>query len=721
MISFAIRNTFITLAVALGLAVAGLWAWRNVPVDAIPDLSDNQVIVWASVAGQNPQDMDQQVTAAGPRTAGLPGVQTVRGMSLYGASYVYIIFEESRDLYDCRTRVLERLSQMQGVLPAGVTPRLGPDATAMGQVFAFTLHGPRDVEASASCSIRSWCPPCKAYPGVAEVAPAGGVVREYQIDVDPARIEEQGLTLDMLMMAVQQAGRDVGAMSVEQSGVETMIRGAGFIRSVEDVENIVLRGNAAWRAGLRLGDIAEVHLGGQFRQGALADENTANTWAPSSACAWAKIPRPSSRPSSAGSPSWPRPWAEQLTALPFYDRSQLIHETTETLTRTLREAIFTTILVVVVFLLHARASLRGGHQPAAGHAVRLPGDAPVRGERQYHEPGRHRHRHRRDGGFRHHHDGEHHPAPGGPAGKMPPRKTAMPVSPFHREIIEAVVAAAREVTRPLITSAATTIIGFLPIFALTDQAGRLFEPLALTKSLAIGGAVLFGTLLVPLLCRLLLPPWHIRKPILIGLAGAAAGSAFGWFIRDGWALPMDHGRWALQVPGWLFAPAFAVLCGSAVWKIGREKLVNYEENPVSYAIHVAYEWAYNHIQRHRVAFTLVIAIMAGAGYLLGAGWTTLSWPLRKVVDLAGGDFRETRLHDALVRTFPGVRSSFLPPLDEGSLLFHALPARARRTGRNPARDDEAEPADFRRTRGGLGHGQAGPRRNSARSGPAGHD
>jgi Cu(I)/Ag(I) efflux system membrane protein CusA/SilA len=112
-----------------------------------------------------------------------------------------------------------------------------------------------------------------------------------------------------------------------------------------------------------------------------------------------------------------------------------------------------------------------------------------------------------------------------------------------------------------------------------------------------------------------------------------------------------------------------------VWKIGREKLVNYEENPVSYAIHVAYEWAYNHIQRHRVAFTLVIAIMAGAGYLLGAGWTTLSWPLRKVVDLAGGDFRETRLHDALVRTFPGVRSSFLPPLDEGSLLFMpSLPA-----------------------------------------------
>jgi Cu(I)/Ag(I) efflux system membrane protein CusA/SilA len=232
-----------------------------------------------------------------------------------------------------------------------------------------------------------------------------------------------------------------------------------------------------------------------------------------------------------------------------------------------------------------------------------------------------------------------------------------------------VVTAAREVTRPLVTSAATTIIGFLPIFALSDQAGRLFEPLALTKSLAIGGAVLFGTLLVPLLCRFLLPPWHIRKPILLGLAGSAAGLAFGWFIRDGWSLPLAHGRWAVTVPGWLFAPVFAALCGGAVWRIGREKLVNYEENPVSYAIHVAYEWAYNHIQRHRIAFTGIITIMAGMGYLLGAGWTTLNWPLRKAFDLAGGDLTQTRLHHALARTFPGVGSSFLPPLDEGSLLF----------------------------------------------------
>ncbi len=678
MIAFAIRNTFITLAVALGLAVAGLWAWRQVPVDAIPDLSDNQVIVWASWPGQNPQDMDQQVTARLARELqGLPGVQTVRGMSLYGAGYVYLIFAENRDLYDCRTRVLERLAQLQGVLPAGVTPRLGPDATAMGQVFAFALQGPRDVESKRFVLDQLVVPALQGVPGVAEVAPVGGMVREYQIDVDPTRIEEQGLTLDMLMMAVQKAGRDVGAMSVEQSGVETMIRGAGFIRSVDDVENIVLRGNETRRAGLRLGDVAEVQLGGQFRQGVLADAQGEHVGAiigmrvgedPNTVIQAIKHRLADLAPALS---------AEQLTAIPFYDRSQLIHETTETLTSTLREAVFTTILVVAVFLLHARASFAVAVSlPLAmlfsflvmhlfgvsANIMSLAGIAIAIGVMV-------------DFGIimtenitQHLVDLQE---------KCRREKRDMPVSPFNPEIIETVVQAAREVTRPLVTSAATTIIGFLPIFALTDQAGRLFEPLALTKSLAIGGAVMFGTLLVPLLCRFLLPPWHIRKPILLGLAGTAAGCAFGWFLRDGWSLPLDHERWALTVPGWLFAPAFAALCGGAVWRIGREKLINYEENPVSYTIHVAYEWAYNHIQRHRVAFTVIISLMAGTGYLLGAGWTTLSWPLRKAFDLAGGDFTQTRLHHTLAKAFPGVGSSFLPPLDEGSLLFMpSLPAHA---------------------------------------------
>ena len=670
MIAAAIRNTFLTLSAALALALAGLWAWREIPVDALPDLSDNQVIVWAEWPGQSPQDMDQQVTSRLARELqGLPGVQTVRGMSLYGASYLYVIFAERRDLYECRTRVLERLSQLSGLLPPGVNARLGPDATAMGQVYAFTLQGPRDLESKRYLLDQIVVPALRAVPGVAEVAPAGGVVREYQIDVEPTRLEEQGLTLDMLMMAVRSAGRDVGAMSVEQSGVETMIRGAGFIRSVADVENIVLRGNRTLGAGLRLGDIATVTLGGQFRQGLLADGYQEHV----GAIIGLRVREDPQRVIDAVkrslatlAPTFAR---EQVTVVPFYDRSQLIRETTATLSATLVEAVVTTAVVVIAFLLHVRASLAVALSLPLGmlftflvmrlagvgaNIMSLAGIAIAIGVMV-------------DFGIimtenitQHLVDLQE---------KCRRAGRAMPTSPFDPEITQSVITAAQEVARPLLTSAATTVIGFLPIFALQDQAGRLFTPLALTKSLAISGAVLFGTLLVPVLCRLLLPPWHIRKPVLFALAGLAGGLAFGWFIRDGWSLPVDYGRWALTLPGWLFAPLFAAAVALIVWRLGREKLVNYEENPASHAIHVAYEWAYHHIQRHKVTFTVVIATLAFGGYLLGLGWQTLSWPLRQSFALVGADLSHTTLDQALTRTFPGVGSSFLPPLDEGSLLF----------------------------------------------------
>ncbi len=678
MLSFAIRNTFLTLTAAAALGLAGFWGWRNVPVDAIPDLSDNQVIVWAQWPGQSPQDMDHQVTSRLARELqGMPGVQTVRGMSLYGASYVYVIFDENRDLYESRTRVLERLSQIQGVLPTGVIPRLGPDATAMGQVYAFTLQGPPDLERKRFILDQMVVPALQAVPGVAEVAPAGGVVREYQIDVEPYRLEQLGLTLDMLMMAVRQAGRDVGAMSVEQSGIETMIRGLGFIRSVEDVENIVIRGDPARGAGLRLGDIAQVRLGGQFRQGLLADGYQEHVGAiiamrvredPKTVIDAVKQELASLAPALA---------AEQLTASAFYDRSQLIHETNATLAEVLVHEVIVTALIVIVFLLHVRASVAASialplgilftfltmHLLGVGaNIMSLAGIAIAIGVMV-------------DFGIvmtenitQHLVDLQE---------KCRREGRPMPVSPFNAEVTEAVVTATREVARPLLTSAATTIIGFLPILALTDQAGRLFTPLAITKTLAISGAVLFGTLLVPALCRLLLPPWHLRRPVVLALAGVAAGVAFGWFIRDGWSLPMDYGRWAISVPGWLFAPGFAALVALAVWRIGRERLVNYEENPVSHAIHVAYEWAYVRLLRHRVAFTVTVTILTLTGYLLGAGWRPLSWPLRKLFEGAGADFTQTTVDQAMTRWFPGVGSSFLPPLDEGSLLFMpSLPASA---------------------------------------------
>ena len=678
MISFAIRNLFVTLTAALGLALTGYWAWRQVPVDAIPDLSDNQVIVWAEWPGQSPEDVDRQITSRLARELqGLPGVQTVRGLSLYGGGYVYVIFEDRRDLYENRTRTLERLSQVQGILPAGVVAKLGPDATAMGQVYAFTLQGPRDTESKRHVMDQIVVPALRAVPGVAEVAPAGGVVREYQIDVDPTRLEEQGLTIDQLMNAVRAAGRDVGAMSVEQSGVETMIRGAGFIRSVKDVENIVIRGDRMKGAGVRLGQLAQVQLGGQFRQGLLADSEQEQVGAIVALRVREDPKRVIEGVRKRLADLAPALAAEKLEPVAFYDRSQLIEETNATVVDNLREAIVTTVLVVVVFLLHLRASLATAVSLPLGmlfafiimhflgvsaNLMSLAGIAIAIGVMV-------------DFGIIMTENITQHLVD--LQAKCRRENRPMPTSPWNEEIIETVVAASREVARPLVTSAATTIIGFLPIFALTDQAGRLFIPLALTKTLAISGAVLAGVFLVPALCRLLLPPWQVRKTPLLLIAGLLSGLTFGWFFREGYTWPLDHERWALHVPGWLFAPVLAALVGSAVWRLGRERLVDYESNPTSHAIHVGYDWAYTRIQRHKGVFAAVLLILACGGYLIGLGWPRVSTPLRAAISAAGGDLRDTRLDALMTHSFPGIGSSFLPPLDEGSLLFMpSVPATA---------------------------------------------
>ncbi|MCK6491167.1 MAG: efflux RND transporter permease subunit [Planctomycetes bacterium] len=670
MIAAAIRNPLVTLVLAAALAVAGIWAWRHVPVDAIPDLSDNQVIVWAEWPGKSPEDIDLQVTSRLARELqGLPGVATVRGMSLYGASYVYVIFDERRDLYECRTRTLERLSQVQALMPAGVQARLGPDATAMGQVFAFSLQGRRDTEAKRFMLDQVVVPALKGVPGVAEVAPVGGVVREYQIDIDPARLQEQGISLDLLMDAVKAAGRDVGAMSVEKSGIETMVRGLGFIRSAKEVEDIVVRGSPALGAGLRLKDIAYVKVGGAVRQGILADASQEQVGAivamrvhedPKGVINAIKMRLADLAPALA---------REELVAVPFYDRSQLILETNATLARTLIEELVVTVLVIVVFLLHARASLAVAASLPLGvlatflamhllgvsaNIMSLAGIAIAIGVMV-------------DFGIVMTENITQHLVAlqerRAAAGLEPPR------NPFDPEVTAAVIAGAQEVSRALITAAATTIIGFLPIFVLTDQAGRLFIPLAITKTLAIGGAVIFGMLMVPLLCRLLLPPWQLRRGIVLALAGLAGGLAFGWFAAGGLTLHFDHDRWSVTIPGLVVAPLLGGLAAYVVWRLGSERLVSYEENPVSHAIHVAYDWAYTRIQRHRLIFTGAIAALALGGWLLGIGWQGLSWPLRQGIALAGGDLSALAIDRSLARAFPGIGASFLPPLDEGSLLY----------------------------------------------------
>ena len=672
MLTWSIKNPLIIFAAVIAIALAGAWSWQRVPVDAIPDLSDNQVIVWSEWTGKSPEDFDVQVTALLTRELqGLPGVQNVRGLSLTGSSYIYVIFEEQRNLYDCRTRVLERLAKMQALLPSGVAPRLGPDATAMGQVFAFTLQGQRDIERKRSVIDQLVVPALAGVSGVAEVAPVGGVVREYQIDVDPTRLEELGLTIDMLMMAVSRAGRDVGLMAVEQAGIETMLRGVGFVRSITEVENIVIRSSSAHGGGtgLRLKDVAGISIGGAVRQGLLTDGDKEQVGAviamrvgedPTTVINNIKKRLQLLRPALE---------QEQLTAVPFYDRSHLIQETRTTLVHTLIEEIVVAILVVLFFLLHARASFCVAVVLPLGVAatfiamysfgiganlMTLAGIAIAIGVMvdfsivMTENVTQHLCQLQRER------------AAGRQLGTW---------APWDNEVQTAVINATKEVARPLLTSGATTIIGFLPILMLSDQAGRLFVPLAITKTLAITMAVLFGLLLVPVICRFLLPPWQMRRSILILLTGFGIGVVGVWIGLSGIEIPRDHARWLVLIPGWIAGPIAGGLTGLLIWRLGRERLVDPEDNIISRGISVSYDWALTRLLRHKIVFTIVILTLASTGWMIGLGWKSLSQPLAAVFSVVGADLRHTRLDATLQAWFPGIDSSFLPPLDEGSLLF----------------------------------------------------
>src|SRR5262250_2645296 len=269
LIELSLRNRFIVVALYLGLAAWGWWALGSTPIDAIPDLSDNQVIVFTDWSGHSPQEVEDQVTY--PLTVnlqGLAGVRVVRSQSAFGFSMIYVIFEDNVDLYFARARVLERMSLITKTLPAGVTPTLGPDATGVGHVFWYTVESPtlslRDLRTLQDWFIRYQL---NAVPGVAEVASVGGHVQQYQIDVDPNRLRTYSLPLSQVVEAVERSNSNVGGNVVEQGGQWSVVRGVGLIESMADIENIVI--GAANGTPIYVRNVAAVNLGEAFRVGAL--------------------------------------------------------------------------------------------------------------------------------------------------------------------------------------------------------------------------------------------------------------------------------------------------------------------------------------------------------------------------------------------------------------------------------------------------------------------
>src|SRR6187431_1825904 len=243
LIDIALRNRFIVVVLYLGLAGWGWWALTSTPIDAIPDLSDNQVIVFTDWPGHSPQEVEDQVTY--PLTVnlqGLAGVRVVRSQSAFGFSMIYVVFEDNVELYFARTRVLERMSLVTKSLPTGVTPTLGPDATGVGHVFWYTVESDRlslrDLRSLQDWFIRYQL---NAVPGVAEVASVGGTVQQYQIDLDPNRLRSFGLSIGDVVEAVRRSNSNVGGNVVEANGAWTIVRGIGLIQSVEDIKQIVIR------------------------------------------------------------------------------------------------------------------------------------------------------------------------------------------------------------------------------------------------------------------------------------------------------------------------------------------------------------------------------------------------------------------------------------------------------------------------------------------------
>ena len=358
LIRWSLQNRFLVLGATLLLFGWGLFAIRRVPVDAIPDLSENQVIVFADWEGRSPREVEDQVTyPLSVNLQGLAGVRTVRATSMFGFSLITVIFEDSLDNYFARTRVLERLNYLGNILPAGVTPRLGPDATGLGWVFQYYLKdtsGQQDLGSLRALQDYFVRYQLAAVPGVAEVASIGGFVRQWQVEVSSLRMKQLGIPLQMVMDAIGKNNLNVGGRTLEENGMEFIVRGLGLITSAADLETIALTSRNGVPVYLR--DVATVQIGGDYRRGVLdvdGHEVVGGTVVMRTGeNAYQVIQDVKARIAQIGGGLPPG-----ITIEPFYDRSSLIERAIATLKHTLWEAVILVTLMHVIFLFHFRSIL----------------------------------------------------------------------------------------------------------------------------------------------------------------------------------------------------------------------------------------------------------------------------------------------------------------------------------------------------------------------------
>ena len=493
-IEWSVRNRYLVILASIALAVAGTHAMLTMPVDAIPDLSENQVIVFADWMGRSPQEIEDQVTyPLSSNLQGLAGVKVVRSSSEFNFSMITIIFEDSIDYYFARDRVLEKLTTIAPEMPEGVTPYLAADATAVGQIFWYTVEGEgRDL--GELRAIQDWFVryQLNSVPGVAEVASVGGAPREYQIDLDPNKLRAYGVSLGQVDSAVARSNSSVGGRVIHQGNAEYLIRSVGWIESVEDIRETVVapRGNGT---PLRVGDLGTVQMGPEFRRGVLEKDGK-------EAVGGVVLMRYGENPLEVT-----RKIKEKITTLqpglpegvrivPFYDRTPLIHKALETVGGTVKEELIVcTIAILIVmghvgnafvvaivlplailfsFLMMRLFGMSSNIMSLAGISISvgiLIDQAVVMGENAAHHLTRHFGREK-----------------------------------VHGDTTEIVIKACRTVGRPIFYSVLITILSFLPVFALSGREGKMFHPLAWTKTFALIGVAILSITLVPALIPIFL-------------------------------------------------------------------------------------------------------------------------------------------------------------------------------------------------------------------------
>src|SRR5947209_7506745 len=487
LIDASVRNALIDVLMTVFAVGAGIWARLHTPLDAIPDLSDTQVIVYTEFPGQAPQVVEDQVTY--PLTTALlavPRAKVVRGFSNFGVSFVYIVFEDGTDLYWARSRVLEYLNVASKRLPAGVAPSLGPDASGVGWVYQYVLEGAGRTLAELR-SLQDWLVRFRltAAEGVAEIATSGGFERQYQIIVDPRKLQAYGIPLSRVSEAVRASNRDVGGRTIEMSETEYMVRGRGYVRGTDDLAAIVLKANSTMGTPVRLSDVARVELGPDERRGIGEFDGTGEAVGGivvkrDGADALSTIRNVKARIAEL-LPSLP----EGVSIKPVYDRSELILRAIANLRQTLIEESIIVALVCAVFLLHVRSALVAVLTLPIGILIAFALMRPL--------------------GI-----GSNIMSLGGIAialGAMVDAAIVM-VENAHKHIERlpageprgaAIIAAAKEVGPSLFFSLLVITVSFLPVFALEDQEGRLFKPLAFTKTFAMAAGAMLSVTLVPVL------------------------------------------------------------------------------------------------------------------------------------------------------------------------------------------------------------------------------